>query len=114
MSRVLGGCRVLMAAAASSAKTGAKADPSKLKNSGILKPVPVSPAMEKFVGASEISRTGAVKKIWEHIKLYQLQNPTNKREIRCDEKLKSIFGDREKVGMMEIAKLISPHFIKPT
>ncbi|WOL17409.1 upstream activation factor subunit UAF30-like isoform X2 [Canna indica] len=114
MSRVLGGCRALMAAASSSAaKTGAKVDPSKLKNSGILKPIPVSPAMKEFVGASEISRTEAVKKIWEHIKLNQLQNPSNKREIQCDEKLKSIFDGREKVGMMEIAKLISPHFIKP-
>jgi upstream activation factor subunit UAF30 len=41
-----------------------------------------------------------------------LQNPADKREIICDERLKTILGNRDKVGMMEIAKLITPHFIK--
>lgn len=41
-----------------------------------------------------------------------LQNPANKREINCDDKLKSLFAGKDKVGMMEIAKLLSPHFIK--
>ncbi|CAL9102147.1 unnamed protein product, partial [Musa textilis] len=71
---VLGGCRALMAAAKAGAKVEAPAPKAaaKTKNFGILKPLPVSPAMEKFVGASEISRTGAIQKIWEHIKLNQL------------------------------------------
>lgn len=43
----------------------------------------------------------------------QMQNPSNKREIKCDTKLKSIFDGRDKVGMFEISKLISPHFLKP-
>ncbi|KAJ0964407.1 hypothetical protein J5N97_029567 [Dioscorea zingiberensis] len=106
MSRVFRGCKVLMAAARAGATDG------KRKIVGILKPLPVSPAMRNFVGAPEISRAEAVKKIWEHIKLHQLQNPTNKREIHCDEKLKSIFDGKDKVGMMEIAKLLSPHFLK--
>ncbi|URD99756.1 SWIB/MDM2 domain [Musa troglodytarum] len=115
MARVLGGCRALMAAAKAGAKVEAPAPKAaaKTKNFGILKPLPVSPAMERFVGASEISRTGAIQKIWEHIKLNQLQNPSDKREIRCDAKLKSLFGGRDKVGMLEITKLISPHFLKP-
>lgn len=40
------------------------------------------------------------------------QNPTNKREIFCDEKLKSIFDGKDKVGFLEIGKLLSRHFIK--
>ncbi|KAH7692931.1 SWIB/MDM2 domain-containing protein [Dioscorea alata] len=106
--RVFRSCDVLMAAA----KTGAGATQAKPKTTGILKPLPVSPAMRKFVGVPEISRAEAVKKIWEHIKLHQLQDPTNKRQIHCDEKLKSIFDGKDKVGMMEIAKLLSPHFLK--
>ncbi|CAL9050204.1 unnamed protein product [Musa banksii] len=114
MARVLGGCRALMAAAKAGAKVEAPAPKAAGKaTAGILKPLPVSRAMEKFVGASEISRTGAIKKIWDHIKLNQLQNPSNKREIRCDFKLKSIFDGRDKVGMLEISKLIAPHFLKP-
>ena len=41
-----------------------------------------------------------------------MQNPANKREINCDAKLKAIFDGRDKVGMLEIARLLSPHFIK--
>ncbi|THU71824.1 hypothetical protein C4D60_Mb04t05580 [Musa balbisiana] len=105
---------VLMAAAKAGVKVEAPAPKAAGKmNTGILKPLRVSRAMEKFVGASEISRPGAIKKIWEHIKLNQLQNPSNKREIKCDTKLKSIFDGRDKVGMFEISKLISPHFLKP-
>ncbi|CAA6667108.1 unnamed protein product [Spirodela intermedia] len=77
-----------------------------------MKALPVSPAMKKFLGVPEISRSEAVKKIWDYIKLHELQNPANKREIQCDEKLKTIFAGKDKVGMLEIAKLLSPHFIK--
>lgn len=80
---------------------------------GILKPVPISAQLGEFLGASEASRTLAVKKIWEHIKAHDLQNPSNKREIFCDEQLKILFGkDKEKVNFLEIARLLSQHFVK--
>lgn len=41
-----------------------------------------------------------------------VQNPENKREIICDEKLKTIFDGRDRVGFLEIAKLLAPHFVK--
>lgn len=41
-----------------------------------------------------------------------MQNPANKREIFCDEKLKTIFAGKEKVGFGEIARLLSLHFSK--
>ncbi|XP_023749547.1 upstream activation factor subunit spp27 [Lactuca sativa] len=83
-----------------------------LKPVGILKPTPISPALAQFLGVSESPRTDAVKKIWQHIKLHELQNPENKREIICDEKLKTIFDGRDRVGFLEIAKLLAPHFVK--
>ncbi|KAJ8650623.1 hypothetical protein MRB53_003646 [Persea americana] len=126
MSRVFGGCRALMAAAKAAAKGAAADSPNPrrsaaaaakektatTRSTGILKVVPVSPAMRSFLGVPEISRTEAIKKIWEYIKLNDLQNPANKREINCDAKLKAIFDGRDKVGMLEIARLLSPHFIK--
>lgn len=106
----MGAARAGPKAADAAAAAAAAAKP---KAVGILKPVPVSPALRKFLGgAPEISRAEAVKKVWDHIKLHQLQNPANKREIDCDEKLKSIFDGKDKVGMLEIAKLLSPHFQK--
>ncbi|XP_043694764.1 protein TRI1-like [Telopea speciosissima] len=118
-SRVFRGSEALMAAAKAaraSAATSSGAAATKprapSRNTGILKVIPVSPSMRKFLGVSEASRTDAVKKVWEYIKLNNLQNPSNKREIRCDEKLKTIFDGKETVGFLEIAKLLSPHFVK--
>lgn len=102
--------RTVMSTAKGAAATESTTKTRKLK--GIMIPAPVSPELKKFLGVSEIPRTEAMKKIWEHIKANNLQNPANKREILCDEKLKSIFGRKENVNMLEIAKLISPHFIK--
>ncbi|KAL3647577.1 hypothetical protein CASFOL_008545 [Castilleja foliolosa] len=39
-------------------------------------------------------------------------DPEDKKVIVCDEKLKKIFGGRDRVGFLEIAGLISPHFQK--
>lgn len=82
------------------------------RGGGITQPRPISPAMQKFLGVSEIPRTKAIKKIWEYIKEKDLQDPANRREIVCDENLKSIFGGRERVGFLEISGLMKPHFIK--
>ncbi|XP_020596468.1 protein TRI1-like [Phalaenopsis equestris] len=109
MLRVFRGARPLTAAAKSQANAAA---PGSREPKGILKPLPVSAAMRKFIGQPEISRAEAVKKVWDYIKLHQLQNPSNKKEIICDEKLKIIFEGKDKIGMMEIAKLLSPHFLK--
>ncbi|XP_011030373.1 PREDICTED: protein TRI1-like [Populus euphratica] len=80
--------------------------------SGIMKPRRVSPEMADFVGAPEVSRTQVLKLIWAHIKERNLQDPSNKKNIICDEKLKKIFPGRDQVGFLEIAGLISPHFLK--
>ncbi len=48
--------------------------------------------------------------MWEYIKSQDLQDPANKREIVCDAKLKELFGGLERVHMLKIGGLISPHF----
>ena len=42
-------------------------------NSGIQKVVPVSSELGDFLGAPQVSRTDAVKKVWAYIKLQNLQ-----------------------------------------
>lgn len=42
-------------------------------NSGIFKLTTVSPALNNFLGASQSSRSDAVKKVWDYIKLHNLQ-----------------------------------------
>ncbi|AQK84979.1 hypothetical protein ZEAMMB73_Zm00001d037851 [Zea mays] len=40
------------------------------------------------------------------------QNQAKKIDINCDATLKSLFGGRDKVGMLEISKLLSRDFPK--
>ncbi|PON49051.1 p53 negative regulator [Parasponia andersonii] len=116
-----GGCRALMAAAKgaslktapSSSSASATPKPSRA-NVGLMKLVPVSSQLGSFLGTTQASRSDAVKKVWEYVKLHNLQNPANKKEIFCDEKLKTIFAGKEKVGFGEIARLLSLHFSKST
>jgi len=45
-----------------------------------------------------------VKKLWEYIKANQLQNPLQKTEIVCDEKLRPIFNV-DKIHMFTMNKV---------
>ncbi|KAL9259544.1 Upstream activation factor subunit spp27-like protein [Drosera capensis] len=94
------------ASASASASSGEK--PAR----GFLKPIPVSAQLGKFLGAEEASRAFAVKKVWEHIKLNNLQDAKNKRLIHCDEKLKTIFDGKDSVEFLEVSRLLSQHFRK--
>ncbi|XP_044984928.1 upstream activation factor subunit spp27 [Hordeum vulgare subsp. vulgare] len=102
---------VVVRAAAKS--TAAAAAPNKKRAAtGITIPRPVSPALQAFMGAAEVPRTEAMKRIWAYIKQNNLQDPEDKKIIVCDEKLKALFAGRERVGFLEVAKLLSPHFVK--
>ncbi|CAE5965997.1 unnamed protein product [Arabidopsis arenosa] len=105
------------------AKTKAKAKPKPKtksdspakktpRSTGLFKVTPVSPVLAQFLGTRETTRTDAIKGIWTYIKSHDLQNPADKREIFCDETLKLIFEGKDKVGFLEISKLLSPHFVK--
>lgn len=52
------------------------------------------------------SRGDITKKLWEYIHEHNLQNPSNKREILCDEVLEKIFK-RKKIDMFKMAGAIS-------
>nr|ACG24534.1 SWIb domain-containing protein [Zea mays] len=115
MARVFRGSLLLMSPAAAAAAAGAKkaASTKPRAPAGITKPMPVSEAFRRFAGgAREVARSEAIKLVWAHIKAHGLQNPSNKTEINCDATLKSLFGGRDKIGMMEVSKLLSPHFLK--
>uniref|UniRef100_A0A0D9VZB1 DM2 domain-containing protein n=1 Tax=Leersia perrieri TaxID=77586 RepID=A0A0D9VZB1_9ORYZ len=103
--------RVAVTAAAAASNSPAAAAPKKRAATGLTKPRPVSPALQAVVGASEIPRTEALKRLWAYIKQHNLQDPADKKVIVCDEKLKILFG-QERVGFLEVAKLLNPHFVK--
>lgn len=74
-TRIFGNCcRALMAAAKTSAATATgTVTKARGRPTGILKPQLVSPALGEFLGTKEVSRSDAVKKVWEYIKNNNLQ-----------------------------------------
>jgi chromatin remodeling complex protein RSC6 len=78
-------------------------------NPALMKPMNLSEELEAVVGKGPMPRGMVVKKLWEYIKKHDLQNPSNKRNILADDKLKAIFGGKSEVTMFEMTKLASGH-----
>jgi chromatin remodeling complex protein RSC6 len=77
-------------------------------NAAFMKPLTPSAELGAVVGSAPLARSEVVKKMWDYIKANNLQNPSNKREIISDAKLKPIFG-KDKVTMFEMNKLLAGH-----
>jgi upstream activation factor subunit UAF30 len=86
-----------------------KAAKKRKPNAAFMKALTPSPALAAVVGAKGLPRTEAVKKIWEYIKKYKLQDSKNKRMINADDKLKVVFGGKAQVSMFDMAKHLSKH-----
>ena len=54
----------------------------------------------------QLSRPQTVKRIWAYVRSHDLQDPSDKRMIRCDEPLKAVFK-QEKVHMFTMNKILS-------
>jgi chromatin remodeling complex protein RSC6 len=67
----------------------------------------LSAELADFVGCDVLPRTEVVKRMWAYIKANDLQNPKDRREILCDEKLQNLLK-RKKVTMFQINKVLSP------
>ena len=80
---------------------------------GLARPVKPSSELAAITGSDSLPRSEVVSKMWEYIKKNNLQNPENKREILADDKLKKIFGGKDKVSMFEMNKHLSGHLSQP-
>ena len=78
------------------------------KESAFMKSLKPSVELAAIVGADPLPRTEVIKKLWVYIKAHNLQNPTNKRNILCDAKLKAVLGKSE-VTMFELTGLAGKH-----
>jgi DNA topoisomerase-3 len=80
--------------------------------SGIKALYNVSPALSKIVGSkTPMTRSDAVKKFWDYVKVNNLQNPTDKRVILADKVISTALG-KEKIHLTEVMGAISPHLTK--
>ena len=92
------------------AKKAAKKSAAKRKpNAAFMKAMQPSSTLAAVVGAMPMPRTEVTKKIWDYIKKNKLQDAVNRRLINADDKLKAVFGGKNKVSMFEMTKLVSNH-----
>lgn len=77
------------------------------RNSGFHKPLILSPALSSLLGGeTKLSRPQATKKLWAYIKANELQEPSDKRIIRCDDALKAVFKV-DSIGMFKMTKAMN-------
>ena len=71
-----------------------------------------SPDLAHVVGSQPLSRGEAMKRVWDYIKKHDLQDPENKRRIRADDNLRTVFGGNDSLSMFEMTAYISKHLNK--
>src|SRR4029453_9240803 len=82
---------------------------SRKAGGGLARPVQPSADLAAITGSAPLPRSQVVMKVWDHIRKNNLQNPQNKREILADDKLKKVFGGKDRVSMFEMNKHLSNH-----
>jgi upstream activation factor subunit UAF30 len=100
-------------AKAKTAKTATKAKSAKKSgrkpNAAFMAPLTPSAALAEVVGSKPLPRTDVTKKLWAYIKKNGLQDQKNKRMIKADDALKTVFGGKATVNMFEMTKLVNKH-----
>jgi len=80
-----------------------------MPNSALSKPVQVSEELAAVIGEGPMPRSEVTKKLWAYIKEHDLQDPSNKRMIIADDKLRPVFDGQDSVDMFQMTKLVSAH-----
>ncbi|OEU11575.1 swiB complex protein, partial [Fragilariopsis cylindrus CCMP1102] len=83
----------------------------KPKKPGLQPPYRLSDELAEIVGTDILPRPQVVKGIWAYIKKHDLQDPKDKREILCDDKLKIVMGGNRKVTMFNMNRYVTDHLI---
>ena len=73
----------------------------------------LKPELAELCGRRLLARTQVVKQIWAYIKKNELQDPSDKRYIVCDEAMRQVFNVK-RLHMMKMNKLLSDLLDDPT
>lgn len=76
------------------------------RTGGFHKPMNLSTALQELLGETQLSRPQTVKKIWEYVKARDLQDPADKRQIRCDDAMRAVFK-QDSVHMFTMNKILN-------
>ncbi|KAK7476452.1 hypothetical protein BaRGS_00032287 [Batillaria attramentaria] len=82
--------------------------PSRRCTSLYSRPCALLPPLSKVLGTDRMPRPEVVKKLWEIAKERNLQDPSNKQFMLCDEEMLELFG-RKKVRLFGMMKHLKPY-----
>ncbi|EER29821.1 SWIB/MDM2 domain containing protein [Coccidioides posadasii C735 delta SOWgp] len=83
------------------------------RSGGFHKPLNLSPALSAlFDGEISLSRPQSVKRIWKYIHDHGLQDPSDRRQIRCDERMRAVFK-QDRVHMFTMTKILNQNLYNP-
>ncbi|KAL4929197.1 SWIB/MDM2 domain protein [Aspergillus undulatus] len=94
---------------------GSGSEPEKKVNrsGGFHKPLNLSPALSALLGGeATLSRPQTVKKLWEYIHEHDLQDPSDRRQIRCDDAMRAVFK-QDRIHMFTMTKILSQNLYSP-
>ena len=85
--------------------------------SGFVKPTKISKELANFLGkplGTEMARTEVTREINTYIRAHKLQDPSNGRVIRADNKLRKLLklGKGDELTYFNLQRYMSPHFAK--
>ena len=86
-----GGRQVRTRETRKSPKPRAKKERAPAPNNPFNREMVLSTELQDVLGVAKLSRPQVVKQLWIYIKDRNLQNPSDKRQINCDEKLQRLF-----------------------
>ncbi|KAH8508460.1 hypothetical protein H0E87_010539 [Populus deltoides] len=80
----------------------------KKRGGGFSKLCSLSPQLQEFIGVPHLARTEVVRQLWTYIREKNLQDPSDRRNINCDEPLQALFGVGS-INMFQMNKALSRH-----
>lgn len=85
----------------------------KVRTGGFHKELMLSPPLSALLDNEiKLSRPQTVKRIWAYVRANDLQDPNDKRMIRCDDALRAVFK-QDKVHMFTMNKILSQNLYVP-
>ncbi|KAJ5143257.1 uncharacterized protein N7515_002044 [Penicillium bovifimosum] len=76
------------------------------RNTGFHKPYNLSEPLAALLGETTLSRPQAVKRVWAYIREHELQDPSDRRQIRCDDAMRAVFK-QDRVQMFTMTKILN-------
>ena len=104
-----GGAKKRGSARKSTRRAAKRGGAKRAPNPAFMKPMQPDAALGAVVGNNPMPRTEITKKIWQYIKRNGCQDQKERRMINADDKLRPVFGGKNKVSMFEMTKLVNKH-----